>query len=241
MSGAVKFTTKSAHRSGSNFIARLVIDNYYVEHSTPGGTTNFIVTYPFEYLESSHGHVEWKHGLFHPQGLNCWSAVLIARNPIKWVNGCMDFCADMWKWWDVNPQRGEDEKLIFKYKDRDISIPRMITKWNKYYREYLEHTTLDFIWYEDLLFDYSRDSFLNYFQTKFNLKRKYDEIKIPTNIQHSDNYTSVKREQEKDLNYHPNLTDIQLDYIINSVDDNLIKLMSERRSYENRGDIQWRA
>ena len=219
-----KFTIYCAHRSGSNYLDQLIRLN----------------TEGLKVVESNRGSVEWKHGTYwtgykNDRKFNC----LIARNPAKWVNGCISFNADMWKWWGVNAN--ERSFLTFDYKNRIVSIVYMMNKWNKYYNDWLDNSDCYFVWYPDLLDPVVRDNILDNIIRKYGLTRTTTETVIPTNVQHSENYNNEKTKVELDLTTFPNLTDLQLKYINDVVDVNLIKKMSERREYENSGSIQWPA
>jgi len=219
-----KFTVYCAHRSGSNYLDQLIRLN----------------TERLQVVESNRNSIEWKHGTYWPnynndRKFNC----LIARNPLKWVNGCMEFNADMWKWWGVNSDTRDE--LTFDYKDRVVSISKMIAKWNNYYNEWLDNSDCYFVWYPDLLNSRVRDNILNDIIQKYGLRRTTLKTVLPTTVQHSENYNKKKTEQELDLNYYPNLSDLQIQYIKDSIDPDLIKKMSERREYESSGSIQWTA
>ena len=217
-----KFSIRCAHRSGSNFLEQLIIQN----------------TKDLHCIQSHRDSNDWKHGEWYPsfnkgKEFTC----LIARDPLKWVNGCMQFNADMWKWWDVNTDK--EEELTFQYKERLVSIPKMIEKWNRYYTNWLNSHGTYFVWYPDLLDTTTRNNVLNNIITKFNLTRTTDETVIPNKVEHSEDYRPVKAVQELDPSFMPLLSKIQIDYIKDNVDKDLIKLMSERREYESSSSIQW--
>lgn len=219
-----KFTVYCAHRSGSNFLEQLIIQNF-----------NDIDSYQGKYSKP-----RWKHGLYFSKYkdnsvFNC----LIARHPVKWVNGCVTFNADMWKWWGVDVPLEQNNDLCFTYKDRIISIPKMIDKWNRFYNEWLEKSDCYFVWYPDLLNHQTRTNILNSIGEKYNLERRHETYVIPNKVQHSNPQSNMKSNLELRVDYHLNLTDDQANYIMNNVDKDLMKKMNERRQYENSGDIQW--
>lgn len=217
-----KFSIRCAQRSGSNFLEQLIIQN----------------TKDLHCIQSHRNSNDWKHGEWYPsyndgKEFTC----LIARDPLKWVNGCMQFNADMWKWWDVDTD--QEDELSFQYNKRFISIPKMIKKWNRYYTDWLNSTNAYFVWYPDLLDTTTRNNILNNIITKFNLIRTADETVIPNKVEHSEDYRPVKAAQELDPSFMPLLSKIQIDYIKDNVDKDLIKLMNERREYESSSSIQW--
>lgn len=217
-----KFTVYCAHRSGSNYLDQLIRLN----------------TQDLEVVESNRDSVEWKHGTYWPgyknnRKFNC----LIARNPVKWVNGCVSFNADMWKWWGVNAN--QRSPLTFDYKTRIVSIVYMMEKWNKYYNKWLDNSDCYFVWYPDLLNSKTRENILNDIIRKYSLTRTTTKTILPTNVQHSENYNEDKTQQELDLSVYPNLTKLQVQYIKSVVDIKLINKMNERREYESSGNIQW--
>lgn len=221
-----KFTVFCAHRSGSNFLEQLIIQNFY----------------DIDSFQGKHTESRWKHAEYFSKykdgvAFNC----LIARRPIKWVNSCINFNADMWKWWGVDVDITKKCEFCFEYKDRVISIPKMITKWNRYYNNWLDNSDCYFVWYSDLLEEQARTNIVNYFSENYNLSRKTVQIAVPAKVQHSAVYTKNKAINEKNLDIAPNLTENQINYIYDNIDKRLIKKMSESRQYENSGSIQWRA
>jgi hypothetical protein len=115
----------------------------------------------------------------------------------------------------------------------------MIEKWNIYYTNWLNSTDVYFVWYPDLLDTTTRNNILNNIITKFNLIRTTDETVIPNKVEHSEEYRPVKAVQELDPSFMPLLSKVQIDYIKDNVDNDLIKLMNERREYESSSNIQW--
>lgn len=217
------FSIRCAHRSGSNFLEQLIIQNSKLS---------------LDCIQSNRTSNDWKHGEWYPSyNQGKYFTCLIARNPLKWVNGCVSFNADMWKWWDVNADQLDD--LTFKYKNRFVSIPKMITKWNRFYTNWLNSTNSYFVWYSDLLDPSTRKNILKNLSNEFILNIDTNNIIIPKKVEHSKNYDVSKSVEELDLNYLPNLTDIQIEYIKNNIDKSLIETMSKRRNYESSSSIQW--
>jgi len=217
------FSIRCAHRSGSNFLEQLIIQNSKT---------------PLDCIQSNRTNNEWKHCEWYPSYLDGkMFTCVIARNPSKWVNSCVTFNADMWKWWDVNTN--EQSQLTFDYKDRIVSIPKMITKWNRFYKNWLNSTNSYFVWYTDTIEPQSRYNLLLDLSQSYKLRMDMDNIIIPSKVEHSENYNNTKIEQEFDLDYLPNLTAKQIEYIKDNVDKDLIKSMNERRQYESSSSIQW--
>jgi len=223
-----KFTVFCAQRSGSNYLQKLIEDNY--ENCTS--------------LEFKHTKRQWKHASFSP----VWNkeidfGILLAKHPIKWVNSCMRFNADMWKWWGVSMSSEWevtdefDRDLYFEYKGRHVSIPKMVDRWNKHYNSWMEHSKCKFVWYPDLLEDRSRTVILDEIALENNLTHKPGFVD-PKRVQHSDEFTDAKRARELDLNDNDMLNDKPhiIQYINDNIDNKLLdKMMS--LSYENRSCI----
>ena len=219
-----KFSIRCAQRSGSNFLEQLIIQN----------------TKDLHCIQSDRDSNDWKHGEWYPSYNDSKEfTCLIARDPFKWVNACKQFNADMWKWWKVNPEPGTPEELVFKYHDSEVSIPKMVARWNEFYSNWLKDQNIYFVWYPDLLDTTTRNNILDNIITKFNLIRTTNETVIPNKVLHSEDYRSIKAVQELDPGFMPLLSKIKIDYIKNNIDNDLIKLMNERREYESSSSIQW--
>lgn len=211
----IKFTTYCAHRSGSNFLCKLIVDNFH----------------NCDFIERQRGDKGWKHGMFHPTYMDKKDfCLIIARHPIKWVNSCLRFNADMWKWWNVNNYEGEG--LSFEYKDRHVSIPKMISKWNDFYKEWIQSTDCSVVWYPDLLQDDSRERILTKIGQDNNLERKTKEIEVPEKVQHSKQFTEEKRINEANLEINNELdkrSPVMKKYIIDNIDYDVLSLIQERK------------
>ena len=222
------FTVFCAHRSGSNYLQELLQYNYARCYA----------------LEFDQTKCQWKHGTYFPNyHIEIDFGIVLAKHPIKWVNSCMRFNADMWKWWGVSMSKEWqvtdefDRDLYFKYKSVHISIPKMIEKWNKYYNEWLEHSKCKFVWYPDLLREHSRAAILNEIAQENNLTPNLKFVN-PKTVQHSKKFTSDKRAQELDINDNDMLNDKP--HIIRYINDNIdYKLLDKMMSlsYENRSYI----
>jgi len=215
-----RFTVYCAHRSGSNFLQTLITDNYF----------------NCKAVENDRESVHWKHGRYH-SGYNDGKkfSIVIARHPIKWVNSCMRFNADMWKWWDVNGT----EEPYFTYKKKPVSIPKMINKWNNFYREWLQQSDCKFVWFADLLLEETREKVLQEIAFENNLVKNSGTIDVPEQVQHSKPFTEQKRQKEFDLSNNDMLNDKPhiIDFINDNIDKELLDLMMSM-SYENCGSIQ---
>ena len=216
------FTVYCAHRSGSNFLQSLITENFHKCRA----------------VELSRTDVGWKHSMYHNTYMSGKQfCIVMARHPIKWVNSCLRFNADMWKWWNVNGK--EPGGLSFEYNKTNVSIPKMITKWNNFYNEWLNNADCDFVWYADLLNSDTRESILLDIANKNKLTRmNHTSWHIPNKVQHSDSYTEEKRLSESNLTTNNMLDDKPhiIDYINHNVDKNLLNRMMEL-SYENRGHL----
>jgi len=213
-----KFTVYCAHRSGSNFLQTLITDNYI----------------DCEAVENSRESIDWKHGLYHSNYKNNKKFnIVMARHPIKWVNSCIRFNADMWKWWNVNGT----EPPYFVYKNRPVSIPKMISKWNRFYSEWLYKSDCKFVWFADLLRDEPRKKILQRIAIENNLVERSSNIEVASHVQHSEPFTEEKRQREFDIETNDMLNDTIVDYINNNVDNNLLNLMMSM-SYEDCSSIQ---
>jgi len=155
----------------------------------------------------------------------------------------MRFNADMWKWWRVSMSSEWavtdefDRDLYFEYKGWHVSIPKMIDRWNKHYNSWLEHSDCKFVWYPDLLKDDSRSAILSEIAHENNLIKKPGFVH-PKRVQHSDEFTDIKRDRELDLNDNDMLNDKPhiVEYINENIDNKLLdKMMS--LNYENRSSI----
>lgn len=180
-------------------------------------------------------HVGWKHGAFHPSYMRRRNfCFVMARHPIKWVNSCMRFNADMWKWWDVKIDEEDGIGLSFPYNDVHISVKRMVDKWNVFYKGWLDHSKCKFIWYADLLNPELRNSILVDIENDNKLIRCRKEWAVPNKVQHSESYTEQKRLIERDLFENNMLNDKPhiVEYINNNIDKDLLNRMMEL-SYEN--------
>lgn len=223
-----KFTVFCAQRSGSNYLQRLIEFNCKECIS----------------LEFKHTKHQWKHAPFSPYyGKHIDFGILLAKHPIKWVNSCMRFNADMWKWWGVSMSSEWtvtdefDRDLFFKYKEVHVSIPRMINRWNRFYNAWLEHSKCKFVWYPDLLEERSRSVILDEIALENNLIRNPGFVN-PKRVQHSDEFTEEKRARELDINDNDMINDKPhiIEYINDNIDYKLLdKMMS--LSYENRSYI----
>ena len=210
----IKFTTYCAHRSGSNFLQRLIVDNFN----------------DCEYIERDKWTMGWKHQTYHSEYMEGKDfCLLIARHPVKWVNSCIRFNADMWKWWDVN--QNESDGLSFVYKGRHVSIIKMIKKWNNFYRDWIEHSSCDVVWYADLLKEESRARILYKIAEKNNLSKKQDSIVVPEKVQHSDSYDGNKAIQELNLYINDKLDILPhiREYVVDNIDYSLLKQIEQNK------------
>jgi len=208
----IKFTIYCAHRSGSNFLQQLIVDNFE----------------DCDYIENDHNKTGWKHQSYHPAFMDGKDfCLIIARHPVKWVNSCMRFNADMWKWWNVNGEEPGD--LSFLYKKRYVSIVKMMTKWNAFYNGWLRNTDCKFIWFPDLLVEKSRNKILKEIGLQHNLTKKDDNITVPKKVQHSEKFTEEKRLIELNMSNNDMLNDKPyiIDYINHNIDNELLQMMME--------------
>lgn len=210
----IKFTTYCAHRSGSNFLQRLIVDNF--ENC--------------DYIERDHNKMGWKHQTYHEKYMKGKEfCLLIARHPVKWVNSCIRFNADMWKWWNVN--QNESHGLSFMYRGRPVSIIKMVDKWNNFYGEWMEHSSCDIVWFADLLEDESRDRILYKIADKNNLRPKHENIVVPEKVQHSDEYNKDKRIQELNLYINDKLDILPhiREYVVDNIDYSLLNQIEQNK------------
>ena len=221
------FTVYCAHRSGSNYYENLLKKNFKDLRS----------------LHHDRQHHTWKHAGYTPGYKNGRKfTCIIARHPIKWVNGCVQFNADMWKWWGVDTSQSSE--LTFYYNKKHISIPKMVAKWNKFYNSWLDNTDSFFVWYPDLLDEDTKKEIVRSTGSRYDLEWKTDTIADQTYVVGPHEVTNTKynkKDKELDIENNPNLTEQQVNYIIEHIDYKLIEKMSERREYENSGSIQWPA
>lgn len=155
--------------------------------------------------------------------------LLIARHPVKWMNSCMRFNADMWKWWGVNGS--EPNGLSFIYKGKHISVKKMVNKWNTFYNDWMDNSSCDIVWFADLLNEDTRDRILLNIAEKNNLVLKTDTITIPKKVQHSDKYNDTKKERELNLEDNDMLKHVPRigDYVINNMDKGLIERIQREK------------
>ena len=172
----------------------------------------------------------WKHQIYHP-GYNEGKdfCLLIVRHPVKWVNSCIGFNADMWKWWDVN--QNESEGLSFIYKGRHVSVKKMIDKWNHFYRDWFEHSSCDVVWYPDLLKEESRNRILYKIADKNNLNKIRDNIIVPEKVQHSDVYDKSKAIRELNLYINDKLDILPhiREYVVDKMDYSLLTQIEQNK------------
>ena len=209
-----KFTVYCAHRSGSNFLQRLIVDNFE----------------ECDYIEKDRRKMGWKHQTYHPKYMKGKDfCLLIARHPVKWMNSCLRFNADMWKWWDVNGQ--EPNGLSFLYKGRHVSVVKMVDKWNSFYREWIENSSCDVVWFADLLQDESCNRVLCKVAEKNNLTFKNKNIFIPEKVQHSQKYDKSKKINEFNLYMNDRLDILPhiKDYVVDNIDSELIKHIEQNK------------
>ena len=219
------------HRSGTNYVQQCLELNYNVQQIGNGKR---------EYDRM------WKHhtltkDLAQILDSEYKATFFVVRHPIKWLNGVVKFCANLWKTYPVTSSAVNDKEdwLTVPYKDLletrgiKLDIEKLIYVWNNFHEYWLFQNyfkNFHFVYYHDMLDLEFRSLELEKISKKYNFKElEKTSFLTPNVVEHSSPWSAFKTKQELDLDYTPNLNDYQLGFAYESFDERVIGEIQARR------------
>tara|TARA_B100002019_G_scaffold283034_1_gene288957 strand:- start:860 stop:1573 length:714 start_codon:yes stop_codon:yes gene_type:complete len=221
------------HRSGTNFVQKILELNYPVEQIGTG---------------RADGDRTWKHHSYSNRLADILDkeysfAIVCARDPIKWLNGIVKFNANLWKTCPViskdNSIYNWEYKNLVEYikdhpewEDFKMDIRLCIKHWNDWYFSWFyqtRFTNYTFIHYHDMLIPEKRDKVLGMLEIKYGLERTSDTLSIPGEVEHSRAWNDMKTKEELDISLTSNLKHEWLEYAFENFDPEIVEKIEASR------------
>lgn len=225
------------HRSGTNFIQKVIELNFDVSTVLSGKNNQDSL---------------WKHHMMsnrlafdlNYRNINC---IVCARDPIKWLNGVVNFNANMWKTAGVlsegfnkkysfyYPTFEEYKKSNFDWANWFMDVRLLVKHWNDWYFSWFYQTMFPnylFIHYHDMLVPKKREKVFKLLES-YGLERTSPEILVPGEVEHSKIWNDMKTKEELDISFTPHLKPEWLEFAFERFDTEIVAKIESSRIFTN--------